>query len=409
MMRLRDLLRSMGAAFEHRLRAALTVLGVGIGAGSIVLLASLLHGGERALVMADQEAAGDDVVEVHREDPAPRLRHRTARPLSRDDAAALASAETLKRGLVAAESSFDVWARLEGRRKRVAIVSESASTFALYRLSVARGRRLDEDDRRGGRRVCVVGDEVYSELARSAPLGGLRLEVEGELFAVVGVLAPKTSLDSTDGTSLWSRKVLIPSTTYDALYAPSHAVDRIYVRDPGLTTTARATLRAFVRALFLRRHHGLENFELAKDQSGGKEKLVLGSIQVLLLGTGFLALLAAGINIMNVMLVTVRERAREIGLRRALGATRACVLQQFLFEAAALSVVGGAAGLAGGATLALLLAALFRASLGHWDFVIPPWSLAIGLSLALLTGLVFGALPAWRAARLAPIDALRAH
>jgi putative ABC transport system permease protein len=403
-----DLLRSLGGAFAHRLRAALTLLGVVIGTGSIVLLASLLHGGEHTLVEASQDASDEDVIEVHRDDPPSAKRQRTTRPLSRADAAAVARDASLGGAMTSAESSFDTWARHGDRRKRVAVVSAGTATLSTYRLSVAHGRSLDDDDRSAGRRVCVIGHEVHEELMRGAPLDRLRIEIGGELFSVVGVLAKKPMLGATDSTYLWDRKVMIPESTYDALYAPAHDVQRIYVRMPGVQTAAsRAPARASVERVLLARHLGVANFALAKDESGGKEKLILTVIQVLLLGTGVLALLASGINIMNVMLVTVSERTREIGLRRALGATRRSILVQFLLEAATLSIAGALLGVAAGAALSAATALLARSAIGAWDFAIPPWSVALGLGLALVTGLGFGLLPAWRAAQVSPIDALR--
>lgn len=409
-MRLADRLWSATGAFAHRVRASLTVLGVVIGTGSIVLLASLLHGGEHTLVATSQETNDEDVIEVHGDEPPSAQRARTSRPLTRADADALAQDAVLASAKVEAESSFDGWARFEGRRKRVALVSTGPTTMDLYRLTMAAGRPLDDEDRHSGRRVCVIGHEVHEQLLRTAPLGGaLRVEIDGELFAVVGVLAEKPMLGSTTSTYRWDRKVMIPSTTYDTLYAPTHAVNRIFVRPPGLHAATRAPMRASVQRVLLRRHLGVTNFELQKDESGGKEKLIMTVIQVLLLGTGVLAVLASGINIMNVMLVTVSERRREIGLRRALGATQRSILLQFLLEATALSVVGALVGIAAGVALSWSTALLARSAIGAWDFAIPSWSLVVGLALALFTGLCFGALPAWRATQVAPIDALRSE
>jgi putative ABC transport system permease protein len=289
------------------------------------------------------------------------------------------------------------------------MVSASASTLALYRLTVEHGRALDDDDRGAGRRVCVVGYEVHQELLRAARLGtesALRIEVDGSLFSVVGVLARKPMVGHTTSTYAWDRKVLIPETTYDVLYAPAHDASRIYVRGVprgGMRETARATMRA----VLLRRHLGVRNFDLEKDESGGTEDLIMNVIQILLVGTGVLALLASGINIMNVMLVTVAERTREIGLRRALGATPRTILVQFLLEATMLSLIGALAGVIAGSAMAWITALAARAQIGSWELVIPPWSIALGLGLAVVTGLVFGILPAWRAARVSPIDALR--
>lgn len=129
----------------------------------------------------------------------------------------------------------------------------------------------------------------------------------------------------------------------------------------------------------------------------------------MLVGAGALALLASGINIMNVMLVTVSERRREIGLRRAIGATPRSILLQFLLEAAALSLAGALVGAVAGVALAWATALLARSALGTWELSIPTWSLILGVGLAVATGLVFGLFPAWRAARVSPIEALRAE
>jgi putative ABC transport system permease protein len=403
-MSLADVLQQLGAAFAHRVRAALTLLGIVIGTGSIVLLAALLHGGETYLVHANQEASDDDVIEAHRDEPPPEQRDRTSRPLTRGDAISVGQAGVMRGAMVEPESSLDTYARYKDRKKRVAVVSTGASTLALYRLTLAKGRALDDDDRAAGRRVCVIGHEIYEELLRGAPLDALRIEIDGRLFSIVGVLAKKPMLGSTDSTYLWDRKVMVPETTYDALYSPSHEVQRIYVRN----ATDRRTARAAMQGVLLRRHLGVLNFALGKDESGGMETLILSVIQILLLGTGVLALLASGINIMNVMLVTVSERTREIGLRRAIGATPRSILLQFLLEAATLSLVGALVGIVVGVVLAWTTALLARSAIGYWELAIPPWSLALGLGLALVTGLVFGLLPAWRAARVSPIDALRA-
>lgn len=413
-MRFSDVLSLLGGAFAHRVRAVLTLLGVAIGAGSIVLLASLVHGGEQALVQADQEASDQDVVEAHPQETPAAARGKTTHPLSRRDADSLAKSPALGGATVVAEGVHDAWAYFGGRRKRVAMVSANDTTLSLYRLAVHRGRFLDDVDRREASRVCVVGHEVYEELLaspsrpvtdRSGPVG-LRLEVEGTLFLVVGILEKKLMIGSTDSTDVWDRKVIVPETTYDTLFAPSHEIEHLYLRKPGARAQAMTPLKAAMRALLFRRHLGVENFKIGNEESG-REALILDIIQVLLFTTGLLALLASGVNIMNVMLVTVTERTREIGLRRALGATQRSILVQFLLEAASLALVGGLVGVGGGALFSWGIANLARSAIGRFDLTLPAWSFAVGLGLAVATGLGFGALPAWRAARVSPIDALR--
>lgn len=404
-MRLGDRVRLLGGAFAHRVRASLTVLGVVIGTASIVLLASLLHGGEHTLVATNQSVSDDDVVRISRDD-APAAQHdRTTRPLSRADGDALARDLTLGGAQVAAESSFDAWARFDGRKKRVAVVSTSPATMSLYRLRVATGRALDADDRAQGRRVCVIGHEVLDDLFHGASTSGQRLEIDGELFTIIGVLEEKPMVGSTTSTYRWDRKVMIPSVTYDVLYAPSHEVRRIFVRPSGPAARARPSI---LRVL-LSTHLGVKNFDVEKPDQRGTEQLIMIVIQILVLGSGALAVLASGINIMNVMLVTVSERTREIGLRRALGATPRSILVQFVLEATALSVAGAIVGSVFGSALSFAVATWARSALGAWELALPAWSFALGIGLSVVTGVAFGLLPAWRASRIAPIDALRSE
>ncbi|MBX3227130.1 MAG: ABC transporter permease [Labilithrix sp.] len=403
-----DLLRSLGGAFAHRVRAFLTLLGIMIGTGSIVLLASLIVGGKTLLIEQNQRVSDSDVIAVDQKDAPQAQREKTTRPLTRSDGDVLAESEALGGPLVASEFSAS-WelARYAGKEKRVAVVSASAATLELYRLTIEKGRPLDDEDKRSGAHVAVVGHRVYEELLGSHALDdSLRLAVGGKLFNVVGVLAHKPTMGSKEGTWAWDNKVLLPETTFDAIYSPEHKVGRVYVRGPS-SPEARLGARATVQSTLLRRHFGVMNFALRQDQSGGNEELILTVIQVLLLGTGVLALLASGINIMNVMLVSVSERRREIGLRRAIGATPGSIMVQFLLEAAALSLSGGVLGVLGGVGVAWLVAVVARSSLGRWEFTLPAWSIALGLALAVVTGVVFGLAPAWRAAKVSPIDALR--
>ncbi len=398
-----EMLRALGGGFRHRVRAALTILGIVIGTGSIVLLASLLHGGEQFLVQAEQGLSDSDVIQASADEPPPEQRMKTRRPMDRADAEVVAGAFGANVS-VEPQSSFGAQARYRERTKRVRVVSAGPSTMSLHRLAIARGRALDAEDR--GARVCVIGHEIWEELARGATsLDGLRLEIDGRLFVVVGVLAKKALLGATDSTDVWDRKVLVPDTTYDAIHAPAHEVQRIAVRTHGDKARARATLRG----VLLRRHLGVLDFTLGKDESGGMQTLILTVIRVLLFGTGLLALIASGINIMNVMLVTVSERRREIGLRRAIGATPRSVLLRFLLEAVGLAGTGALLGIAAGAAMAWATSLLARSVLGTWELAVPAWSIAFGAALAVTTGLLFGIVPAWHAAKVSPIDALRSE
>lgn len=404
----RDLLRASRSVLRDRMRAALTLLGIVIGSGAIVLLAGLLAGGEDALLRANQQANDADLIAVGRAEAPGKDRHRTTRELSRDDAVALAETRSLQGAEVSSEASRRVEARLAGRKKDVTLVTGTPGALGLYRLSVARGRFIDERDLADRTRVCVVGHEVWRELLEErASLDGLRVEAGGESWAVVGVLEERPIIGSTDSTSIWDRKLVVPETTFDAVLGSERERGRVFVRRPAEARTSLATLRDLISDTLLRRHHGVKNFELEDSDSHAQEQLILDIVQLLLLGAGLVALFVGGINIMNIMLVTVSERTREIGVRRAVGASPGAILAQFLFEAALISLLGGLVGVLSGAGLTYLGALVLRGVLGHWELHLELWSFAAGLGLSLLTGLAFGLYPAWRAAKLDPIEALR--
>lgn len=395
----------------NRARLVLTLLGVIIGSASIVMLAGLLKGGEEALVKLNQGVHGSDLIRVGREEPPDKDLSRPTRELSRFDEAALASSRALSGSEVVSESSREVQGVWAGRQKRLRLTGVSERAPPLFRLAAGRGRLLTSEDVAERRRVCVLGFEVWEELfEREEDLSKLRLSADGATWVVVGVLAHKPTLEKGDGTWMWDRRVMVPQTSFDAAYDPSHRVKSIIVRSPGASRAGLTALGSLVEGTLLRRHLGVKNFKLQGQQEGrGEEEMILFIVKALLLCTGLLSLVVGGINIMNIMLVSVSERTREIGLRRAVGATPGAILGQFLAEACTLSGVGGALGVGGGIAVSWLLALALSQAFGGWQFHVEGWSVLLALGLALLTGIGFGLMPAWRASRLLPVDALRAE
>jgi putative ABC transport system permease protein len=210
---------------------------------------------------------------------------------------------------------------------------------------------------------------------------------------------------------MWDRRIVVPSTTFQATLRHSRKVDNLYIRvmpTVGELATAVERVRGQVKALLLSRHYGVENFRVDQDEGEKQQsEIIFMVIRVLMLCTAALSLFVGGINIMNIMLVTVTERTREIGIRRALGATRSNILLQFLLEAALLSGLGGLTGVLFGVGLLFVASHGLTAWLGSWTAYYPTWAIAAGLSSSTLTGLFFGLYPAWRAARMDPVVALR--
>jgi putative ABC transport system permease protein len=255
----------------------------------------------------------------------------------------------------------------------------------------------------------VVGHEIWTELFAGASLADEpRLIADGVSFAVVGVLDRKALIGSTDGTHIWDRKLIVPETTFDSLFSPEHRADRILLSPSGVgPLLPQQAARRAVLGVLERRHHGAKNVALDDASAREQERLILSIVEILLIAIGTLALLVGGINVANVMLVSVSERTREIGLRRALGATRTSILIQFLLEASVLALAGGLSGIVLGGALVGISGALLSHAFGVFPASVQTWSLGLGLGLSLLSGIVAGIGPALRAAGLPPVDALR--
>lgn len=373
-------------------------------------MAGLLEGAEEALLTLNQGVNETDTLRIHKDEPPRHQRGRATRALSRSDGEVLADSEQIPDVEVMSQARREARASRGGRHKRVRLIGAEARTQRMYRLRVRRGRFIDEADLREGRRVAVLGHEVHKELfADQADALGVQLTIDGEGWTVVGILEHKAYSGHGTGTWMWDRRVLVPRVAFDATFTPEHEIHSVILQVQGRTPTERfmTAIGNAAEAIILRRHLGVKNFKLDERRGGKQERLIINIIQALLVGTGLMALFVGGINIMNVMLVTVTERTREIGIRRALGASRRAILHQFVLEAAAIASIGGLLGVIGGMVLSWLIGLLLASVFGQWNYYVPGWSVAAGLGLALLTGVVFGFVPAWRAARLNLVDALR--
>jgi putative ABC transport system permease protein len=413
-MRSADLIFTVRHAFAtNRLRALLTLTGIVIGAGSIVMLASLMHGGEDALVRSSQQANESDMIEIYQSRAPHKDRNKTTRPLSAYDADALGESPFLTGAHVTSAPQRRTKATFGKDELPIGLFGAGVDAPSLYRLEVAQGRGLVDDDLGLRRRVAVVGHDVFVKLLHEPKsLDDVTIAVQGVTFSVVGVLAHKPVLGGGSGTWRWDQRVMIPRTTFLAVLEPDQKrVRSLFVRlkDAGPIADRVVQIADVVESTLLRRHNGVKNFRREGDGGDDQEELILNIVKILLLGTGVVALFVGGTNIMNIMLVTVAERTKEIGIRLAVGAKRRHILWQFLLEAMALALVGGVLGVLAGLAFAFVVAKGLSAAMGYWQFYVEPWSIGLGVGLAVLVGALFGALPAWRAARLDPVVALRAE
>ncbi|MET0594420.1 MAG: ABC transporter permease [Polyangiaceae bacterium] len=412
-MNLRERLRALKALTGQRLRTSLTLLGIIIGSGSIVLVAGLVHGANIALVEANQSVSGSDLVQIRAKDLPPRERLRGRPELSRSDGTALADSPMGAGRLALTESTQEVRAQSGGKKKSARIVSGTPSAAELFRLKVQQGRFLDAADLAESRRVCIIGEEVWQDLYGGVPLTeGTTLRTDNVVWSVVGVLAHKPLIGSTTSNNLWARKIIVPETTFDAVYPREHKVQRVILLGDRAGQEASVPLtvvRPVISDLLLRRHQNAANFKLDDAKTREMEQLIVRIVGLLLIASGVLTLGTGAINVANVMFVAVSERTREIGLRRALGETRRSILVQFLLEAATLGLLGGAIGVAAGVFLVALGGLGMQRVFPAFAAQVEPWSIVAGFGLSVAAGLVAGLLPAMRAARLDPVVALRAE
>ncbi|SDA88402.1 macrolide transport system ATP-binding/permease protein [Pseudomonas sp. NFACC15-1] len=375
----------------NRFRTALTLLGIVIGVASVVVMLAVGEGSKRQ-VMAQMGAFGSNIIYLNGSAPTPRAAKGI---ISEYDLAALADLPEVQRIMPVngAEASVRF-----GNLDHTSYVGGNDTNFpAIFNWPVAEGSYFSDADERGAAAVAVIGHKVRQKLLKDVadPIGRYIL-IENMPFQVVGVLAEK---GASSGDSDADNRIAVPySAASVRLFGtrhPEYVV--IAARDAGKVKEAE---QAVSRTL-LRLHDGKPDFELTNNAAMIQaEARTQGTLSLMLGAIAAISLLVGGIGVMNIMLMTVRERTREIGIRMATGARQRDILRQFLTEAVMLSVVGGLAGiglalLVGGALLLGKIAVAFE------------WLAVFGaFGCALVTGVVFGFMPARKAARLDPVAAL---
>ncbi len=394
---------------SQRLRALLTLLGIILGVGTLVVLSSAVEGMGVYMRRTLTEASGEDVISVSRkwfdQDTG-----KKAPPLNRFDARALERSERLDGSRVLHQYST----RAEfGERwgQAVWVVGTVPEALDFYMLELAQGRFLTAADVDNRVPVVILGaSTVRKVLAPGTRPIGATIRLKGERFKVVGVLKKKPSLGRGGGFRTWDGSVIIPETAFLDRFAKTKDLREVVIRGTPSLLEERGLsgLAATAKAIVKWRHHGIQNFKVTDpaEQARSRElaQLVVGGLEAAI---ALVCLGVGGINIMNIMLVSVSQRTREIGIRRALGATREDIRRMFLLEALVLSATGGLLGVAGGAAVGWGLCQILTSTLGTWPFAFPVWQSLLGLVASVVIGALFGSYPARRAAELDPIVCLR--
>jgi len=290
------------------------------------------------------------------------------------------------------------------RATDVRLVGMEPSWHEIESRFVKAGRPFTLIDNAAARAVCLITAEVQDKLRLNRDCIGQRILIDNRTFLVVGVIEPPTEYAILGGDRR-GEEVFIPFRTAWKLYR-SGVYATATARSPELSEEAQAELR-----FFLRRRRNLKPGEPDTFRAEAIQKYIdqfkAMAVMITLIAGGIvgISLLVGGVGIMNIMLVSVSERTREIGLRKAVGARASAILLQFLVEAVMLCLVGGLIGLLAGQMLTSLMAVIPKAKLDR--AYIPMWAIALSFGFSALVGVVFGMFPAVKAARLDPIEALR--
>jgi putative ABC transport system permease protein len=395
---------ALGALRANKLRSLLTMLGIVIGVGAVIAMIALGRGAQKA-VNDRISALGTTLLTVM---PGQQMNRGVGSEADRarltmKDAQAL---EELGKEIAAVQPEMqrNLQVQYLNRNTNVQIKGTTANYLEVRNYQLAAGRMFSEAEDAGKQRLAVLGPQVLTNLGITEPdaIVGENIRIRGIQFVVVGVLASK---GQGAGFGNADEQVLVPIQTARYRIMGGDRVNSIGVLAPSENRIAY-TMADIQR--ILRREHKLrsgrpDDFQIRNQadflNTVAETTAVFG---LLLAGIAAVSLLVGGIGIMNIMLVSVTERTREIGVRKALGATRGNILMQFLIEAVVLCLLGGAVGVAFGWLAAWAMQAKFS-----WNTQIAPESVALAFGFSAAVGLLFGVWPARRAARLDPVIALR--
>jgi putative ABC transport system permease protein len=401
----RNIVLSLEILVAHKLRTLLSVIGIVVGIGAVVLMVSAGRGAQKQIVDRIQ-GMGTNLLIVNAGRTmiiAGRQRQMdTVRTLLVSDAQAIAK-ECPSVALAAPAVSKKLSVRWEDQDAITNVVGMSAEGFPVRNIAVASGRLFDAEETRAAKRVAILGATASANLFGNADPVGQQIRIGKVPFEVIGVAAPRgMDVNGQDQDDV----ILVPLETAMRRILNVTHVQTVYIQARDSWALGSAEMEV---ASLLRQRHRLDSkpddFTIQNQATLLEtERETTGSMTLLIGSVAGISLVVGGVGILAVMLMSVRERTREIGLRRAVGALRRDIRNQFLLESAILAGAGGVAGVVGGVGLSLAVS-----SLGYSPAMISWPAAAVAFAFSVAVGVFFGLYPATRAARLEPIEALRAE
>ena len=393
----------------HKLRSFLTIMGIVIGVGAVIALMSIGRGAE-ADILSRIEGLGSNLITIS---PGAftfggvRGAAGSVQTLTQGDAAAI-SEQVAHIDLVAPTYSTNLQLVVGSENMNSRVTGIPTEYMQVYNLNLAAGAFISEYDYQRGAKVSVLGSSVAETLFGDADPVGQQMRMGGNVVRVVGVLESKGAMFGSSDDA-----ILIPLTAMQQMVAqPRTSQGERVVSSIALTVTDEEQASYVVDDIteLLRDRHQLgpgvdDDFRITSmEEIASTLSETIGTLTILLGAIAAISLLVGGIGVMNIMLVSVLERTREIGIRKALGARERDIWGQFLIEAIFLTFAGGIIGVAAGWTVSYIVSSMgLMTTLVTADIVILAVSVSVGI------GLFFGFYPAWNASRLNPIEALRAE
>lgn len=387
------------------------MLGIIIGVGAVILIISL-GAGAQSLILGQLEGFGGDLIGVlpgqsdSKGPPASVFGVKVTTLTSADAEAFLDPKNVPDTQAVASYYQNNAVVSWRDQTFDVSAQGVSGDYFAVEGGEISSGRFLSSEEMTSNLRLAVIGSAVADELFGGNDPVGQKMKVGSQTVNVIGVMKKRGMV----GFQNYDNLVIMPLLFAQKELAGVNYLSaiKIKINDPNNIAENMEAIKQT-----LRERHDIDNpedddfsvrsFQDALDLVTG----ITNALRYFLAAMAAISLLVGGIGIMNIMLVSVTERTREIGLRKAIGATSRQVLNQFLFESISLTMVGGLIGLISGSLISYLTAIIVR-SLGYrWDFIISPSSVILAIGLSTLIGVIFGYYPAKRASRLSPTEALR--
>ncbi len=400
---------------QHKLRSFLTILGVVIGTTTVIVIAAFVSGID-SRVSKEIEAFGTNAVYAFKFEPGfnfnPSMEERTRKPLTEADADAIraecASCDYVSPFMSPVDFTAGPFTeRINVRNKEIemtnATVQGAASDY--FRMGVshlAEGRFFTEEEEGRRAAVAVIGIDVANTLFPFSNALEQQIQIEGRNYRVIGVLQEREIfLVGAEDPNNENKAVYLPFKTVKQLYPANEDCFIMAMAKPGKLNEALEEMRLILRRQRQVPADGKDNFGVqTSDEIVKQFGAITSGVFILMVAISSVGLLIGGIGVMNVMLVSVTERTKEIGIRKAIGARSLDIITQFLIEAVTLTSLGGVLGILIGVGLAFLIQFILPT-------YIPLWAPIVGFCVSVGIGLVFGLLPAWKAARLDPIEALR--